>query len=322
MVLSPQNCTKKNDELGQSASTHPTTATHYDDSSSYYSDGEEFYGDDDESFYHNEGGGSAKPPSALPMSDNDISKMLGSVKFAEITADRTQTRSLSSNAISKQVQNTSVGEAVHRSSSMPGKQSKQDDVDGDNIIPKTPNVDDRNPSQILGRILKEREYDFDVIPWDSQKIPDDFFEPNSEENMKAYTNEILGAVRTQDVQTLKQLFANGHSMQCRNKFGESILHLACRRGFGDVVDFLIHDAQININIRDDFGRTPLHDVCWVTKPNFQIVTNLLKVSPDLFIIGDSRGFTPLQYVKKDQHGAWSDFLEQNEELVVPKRIKR
>ena len=140
--------------------------------------------------------------------------------------------------------------------------------------------------------------------------------------MKAYTNEILGAVRTQDVQTLKQLFANGHSMQCRNKFGESILHLACRRGFGDVVDFLIHDAQININIRDDFGRTPLHDVCWVTKPNFQIVTNLLKVSPDLFIIGDSRGFTPLQYVKKDQHGAWSDFLEQNEELVVPKRILR
>ncbi len=317
MVMSPQNCTEKNDE----ASTQPMTSAPYDDYSSCYTDGEDFY--DDESFYtHDEG----EMPS-VPMSVNDIAKLLGGVKFDEITPDpdyRPQNRSLSSNALSKDSQNTSGEKTFHRSSSMPHNKTKAD-VDGNSNIPKTPNDEgNRNPSQILGRILKEKGYDFDDIgiPWDSEKIPDDFFQPNSEENIKAYTTEILAAVRGQNVQTLKQLYENGHSMQCRNKFGESILHLACRRCFRDVVDFLIHEAQININIRDDFGRTPLHDVCWVTEPSFQIVTTLLRISPDLLIIKDSRGFTPLQYVKKDQYDEWSKFLEQNKDLVVPTVIKR
>jgi hypothetical protein len=48
----------------------------------------------------------------------------------------------------------------------------------------------------------------------------------------------------------------------RNRNGESLLHLACRRSTVDVVKFLIDEAQVNVFVTDLCGRTCLHDICW------------------------------------------------------------
>jgi hypothetical protein len=47
-------------------------------------------------------------------------------------------------------------------------------------------------------------------------------------------------------------------MNCFNRFGESLLHMDCRRGFEDTVEFLLDQPEVDVRICDDNGRTILH----------------------------------------------------------------
>ena len=51
-------------------------------------------------------------------------------------------------------------------------------------------------------------------------------------------------------------------MDCFNRFGESLLNIACRRGFEDIVAYLLEQESVSVRHCDDCGRTPLHDACW------------------------------------------------------------
>ena len=75
------------------------------------------------------------------------------------------------------------------------------------------------------------------------------------------------------------------------------------------------EANVNIRVCCDSGRTPLHDACWTSKPDFSIVRLLLKECPDFLRIKDKRGFSPLAYVPHGQWGEWGDFLEKNKDLL-------
>merc|ERR1712183_78962 len=54
--------------------------------------------------------------------------------------------------------------------------------------------------------------------------------------------------------------------RCANRFGESLLHLACRRGRTDMVRFLVVEMgsppRDVLETMDDCHKTPLHDACW------------------------------------------------------------
>ena len=86
--------------------------------------------------------------------------------------------------------------------------------------------------------------------------------------------EFVAAVRGSDVKRLRQLALEGRHMNACNKYGESIVHMACRRGFLEVLTFLFSTGAI-LDVADDFGRTPLHDACWTPEPRFDVVTFLL-----------------------------------------------
>lgn len=47
-----------------------------------------------------------------------------------------------------------------------------------------------------------------------------------------------------------------------------------------------------------------------TKPNFQVILELLKVAPELLFIVDHRGATPLAYIPRESWGIWCDFLQE------------
>lgn len=226
------------------------------------------------------------------MDVNDIAKMLGSVKFNEIE--------------------TPTPKTIPTSASTPDALQKEQHT-------TEPQSSETNESltNVLENILKEQGLDFRKIPYD--EAPDDFFVEVTDDNIKAYTTEILNAVRSQDIKKLETMLKEGHCMQACNKFGESILHLACRRGNTDVVRFLIEKAQISINIKDDYGRTPMHDACWVSHPNFELVTLLIKKNPDLLLIKDKRGCIPLQYVKANI-SLWVSFLNEHKSLMNPKLL--
>lgn len=60
-----------------------------------------------------------------------------------------------------------------------------------------------------------------------------------------------------------------------NKFGESVVHIACRRGNLDVLRFLVANGG-SLTACDDLGRFPLHEVCWAAQPRFDIVRVFLE----------------------------------------------
>uniref|UniRef100_A0A7S4RJP1 Uncharacterized protein n=1 Tax=Ditylum brightwellii TaxID=49249 RepID=A0A7S4RJP1_9STRA len=148
---------------------------------------------------------------------------------------------------------------------------------------------------------------------------EDFFVKVTEEQMETYC-QAANAVRSRNFAALHKMHEEGLSLQCSNRFGESLIHMACRRSLTDVVSFLIQDASVSIRVRDDYGRTPLHDACWTCEPNFELMDLLIRECPDLLLVEDKRGHKPFDYVRREHWGVWNRFLEDRKDLLSPKHL--
>jgi Ankyrin repeats (3 copies) len=126
------------------------------------------------------------------------------------------------------------------------------------------------------------------------KITDDF--------SQGYTMELVTAVRNDDVAAMRRIHEENptRSLLCGSKFGDSIIHLACRRNCVKVLEFLLCEMDLSPQLVCDYGRTPLHDALWNTKLNERILILLLNKCPDLLFVTDNRGSTPLSYTPRDQ----------------------
>jgi len=127
--------------------------------------------------------------------------------------------------------------------------------------------------------------------------------------------EMVNFARCNDLEALKR-FHSEHkiSLACSNQFNESLIHLACRRGYVDMVKFLIHEAGASLRVRDDYGRTPLHDACWTSQPNVELMELLISECPDLLLVSDKRGHCPFDYARAENHGIWVKFLRKRQHL--------
>jgi hypothetical protein len=127
----------------------------------------------------------------------------------------------------------------------------------------------------------------------------------------AYDNDIARAIRSGDVIQLREYLDEGRRFDGCNRNGESLLHLACRRGDFEIVEFLLHDACVPTNVHDNLGRTVLHDVCWRPTPDFDLMDLMIRaVTPALLIQEDARGHSAFDYCRKEHHGEWLDFLKK------------
>jgi hypothetical protein len=145
----------------------------------------------------------------------------------------------------------------------------------------------------------------------------DFFTKPTEEQIAAYDAQKTNAVRNGDIATLRSLLEAGQNLSCCNKFGESLIHMACRRSHIDVVRFLIQDAKVSLTVRDDYGRTPFHDCCWRPSPSYDLMELLLREGdPRLLLLNDVRGHAPFDYSRPDQWTGWNEFLESRKEFLL------
>jgi len=175
------------------------------------------------------------------------------------------------------------------------------------------------PEAFLRQILRSASLDHKTVSFLAIK---DFFCEANEEGIAAYTIEVTKAVREQDIDKLRAHLESGKTLQCANRFGESIVHIACRRGSTKILEFLLNEAKVDCRVVCDYGRTSLHDACWTSKPNFVLVGLLLDRCPDLLYVTDKRGFTPLDYVRAGEHGAWCKFLaERGIDKLLPQELK-
>ena len=175
-----------------------------------------------------------------------------------------------------------------------------------------------DPTIVFNDILTESGFDPRVI---SHNELGDYFLNVTESRLTSYSMNIINAVRTGDLDFLRMShFEQKHDLTCCNRFGESIIHIACRHSMVDVVRFLIEEANVSLRVVDDFGRNPCHDTAWQSAPNMELIQLLASHEPDLLLISDKRGFTPLQYLRKERWPEWVEFLRKNRADVLPKKL--
>lgn len=132
--------------------------------------------------------------------------------------------------------------------------------------------------------------------------------------MSRYNTEIVQIARSNDIAALQEYYKKHgrESLNCYNRFGEGLLNMACRRGFSQMVQFLLSpEIHLQARVRDDGGRTPLHDACWYPEPQLEVCTMIIQQDPSLLLVADKRGYTPFQYARKSDWLVWRKFLVQN-----------
>mmetsp|Transcript_19492 Transcript_19492/g.22318 ORF Transcript_19492/g.22318 Transcript_19492/m.22318 type:complete len:293 (+) Transcript_19492:171-1049(+) len=145
------------------------------------------------------------------------------------------------------------------------------------------------------------------------------FQAPTPEMIDAYGTDIVMAVRNNNVEKARQLFHDG-AFDCNacNRFSESILHIACRRGNFAMVQFLITEVGLKVHeIRDDYHRTPLHDAFWTSTASYDVVDFLLQQPHvvELLLLKDIRGCTPLDYARAEDRGKWLRFLWERKAIL-------
>jgi Ankyrin repeat len=130
----------------------------------------------------------------------------------------------------------------------------------------------------------------------------------SDEMISAYTAEKILLVRDNNICELRKLFYQGESMQCCNRWGESLIHMVCRLGRVEMLKFLVLECQVSLRVRDDIGRTPVHDAFWSDLPNEELLDFLLAHVPDLLLVSDRRGHLPFHYAHREHWEDWVQFF--------------
>ena len=201
------------------------------------------------------------------------------------------------------------------------------EIANDTIKPSDPtilsNTKHSNPVSLYTALLRANDVKGNsnaaIVP--GLSLPKGFFHEHTPDEIAAYENsDIISAIREENIPLLRKLWKEGHPIQCSNKFGESIVHMVCRRGSIPVLIFLLEEAKVSLRVIDDMGRTPYHDACWSSEPRLELMRVLLKADPSLMRISDKRGHIALDYVNRDHWDIWCHFLIEHRYLLFTKRL--
>lgn len=172
-------------------------------------------------------------------------------------------------------------------------------------------------------ILKKAGIDAPLVPYDRLGH---FLVPITKDDKAAFDMELVGAVRDKNLEKLHALHSQGHPMQARSQFGESLVHICARRGTPEMLRFLLSQrgdpelgvAPVSCRLCCDYGRTPLHDAAWsADAASLEMMKILINECPDLLLILDRRGSMPLDYIPKDRWAQCCAFLDKHKDMLMP-----
>jgi ankyrin repeat protein len=171
-----------------------------------------------------------------------------------------------------------------------------------------------SPQIYLCAILESRGYsleEFNALETGYHNTPTAF-------QTASYGSEIIDAVKRGDEEELRNFVSCGLSPNACNEHGESLIHMACRKGESSCLNVLV-EYGATLQVADDYGRTPLHDACWAPEPNFEIVEVLLQKDVRMLNLLDGRKQTPLSYVRREIWKPWKKFLHSKIDQYWPQR---
>jgi len=143
-----------------------------------------------------------------------------------------------------------------------------------------------------------------------------FFDEIRVEHYDDYNEQLVAATYSQDINKLRQLKHESLSFNSCNRLGDSLIHIACQRGFADVVKFFVMEGGATLRIRNDYGRTPMHDACLSPSPNFALMEFLMEEEPALLFIRDSKGLIPVDYVRREYWDNLVSFLASRKQMIL------
>eukprot|EP00977_Amphora_coffeiformis_P000844 scaffold184_cov179-Amphora_coffeaeformis.AAC.3 len=126
------------------------------------------------------------------------------------------------------------------------------------------------------------------------------------------------AVRFGNIHALRKCLLAGLSPNASNAHGESVLHMACRSNQAACFRLLMAFGA-EVQVCDSNGRTILHEACWCEDPSFEIIEAILDVDTRMLFLTDSRGSTPLEYVRRENWTRFTKFLMTKKDKYWPDR---
>lgn len=171
-------------------------------------------------------------------------------------------------------------------------------------VAKKQNQTSPHPQQTLQLIAQETGFTLECQSYQHLKHS---FE-SVPKDLETWNFDVLAAVRNGDVEQLRKYHQMGRNLKCSNQFGETLMHLACRKTLIPVVEFMIHEVGMPVNVHDDTGRTPLHDAFWTPEPNEELIDIMISQCPSMLLVNDKRGHSPLQYSRQGHWDTWNTFL--------------
>jgi len=260
------------------------------------------------------------PPSGM----GGTAKSAGCLCAAATTSSRKRKRDLllrhSATGVRNATFSSSVSPSLLSDSALTGGDNDSDVKLRRETVPETP-----LPVLLLRAVFSQSERGKEILMRNDEVADDSNGNYNqhpkhrpTQEFVDAYDVDVANAIRKGDVAVLRSMLRDeGRSFDASNRFGESLIHMACRRAGPDVVAFMVHEAECTVDVRDDFGRTPVHDALWTPKPNFEVMDALLRVCPlELLLAEDVRGHTPFHYARKEHWGDWTQYLRSRSKLIM------
>jgi len=162
------------------------------------------------------------------------------------------------------------------------------------------------PDKYLCNILNTQ---LDQVPYHS--LGGYFLTPTPEQ-IAAWDHDLLRAIRTHDLPLIQRMHQDqGKPLQASNQFGESIMHVCVRRGNLKILKYLLSQG-VTPKVHCDYGRTPLHDALWTMNnpESLKMAAMLISRFPEMLLVTDKRGFTPLNYVPRDRWSYICRFLDR------------
>ena len=175
-------------------------------------------------------------------------------------------------------------------------------------------IDESSPQAFLDREIEKRGYSTKKFV----SLEGGYYCRPTPLQQASYGSRISFGVRQADISLVRRLLDAGLSPNPCNNYGESLIHMICRRGDHKMLRVLLEDG-CSLQVTDDYGRTPLHDACWRQEPSFETVQLILDSDKHLLRLLDCRGAAPLSYVKKENHAKWIEFLESRLDRFWPPR---
>mmetsp|Transcript_23829 Transcript_23829/g.36756 ORF Transcript_23829/g.36756 Transcript_23829/m.36756 type:complete len:395 (+) Transcript_23829:61-1245(+) len=202
-----------------------------------------------------------------------------------------------------------------------GRQSSTNNgMQGNNNTSKSKQIQQQHtssplsPQDYLDKLLQERGYSTEKFC----SLNGGYYCRPSPLQTASHGTVTVKAVRSSNKSLMRDMLRCGLSANPCNNFGESIVHMICRRGDHKLLQVLL-DHGATLQVADDFGRTPLHDACWTAEPYFELVETVLKHDRRLINITDCRGSLPLAYVNKKHWKYWIEFLRKKKDEFWPRR---